>query len=55
MTHVKMRSFIEPGSSVVLEAKLAAANDVREAVRLSASIDGRTVATARLDLSARGG
>ena len=53
MTNVKMRSFIEPGSSVVLEAKLAAENDVQEAVRLSASIDGRTVATARLDLAAR--
>lgn len=53
MTNVKIRSFIEPGSSVVLEAKLAAQNDVQEAVRLSASIDGRTVATARLDLAAR--
>jgi len=53
MTNVKMRSFIEPGSSVVLEARLAAANDVSEAVRLSAAVDGRTVATAKLDLAAR--
>jgi len=53
MTNVKMRSFIEPGSSVMLEARLAAANDVSGAVRLSAAIDGRTVATARLDLAPR--
>jgi 3-hydroxymyristoyl/3-hydroxydecanoyl-(acyl carrier protein) dehydratase len=53
MTNVKMRSFIEPGAAVVLEAQLAVANDVRQAVRLSASIDGRTVATARLNLAPR--
>jgi 3-hydroxymyristoyl/3-hydroxydecanoyl-(acyl carrier protein) dehydratase len=50
MSNVKMRSFIEPGSRVLLEAQLASANDIRGPVRLSASIDGRTVATARLDL-----
>jgi 3-hydroxymyristoyl/3-hydroxydecanoyl-(acyl carrier protein) dehydratase len=50
MSNVKMRSFIEPGSNVVLEAQLASANDIRGPVRLSAAIDGRTVATARLDL-----
>lgn len=53
MTHVKMRSFIPPGSAVVLGAELAAANDLRDAVRLSAVIDGRTVATARLNLAVR--
>jgi 3-hydroxymyristoyl/3-hydroxydecanoyl-(acyl carrier protein) dehydratase len=53
MTNVKMRSFIEPGSAVVLEAQLAAVNDVNEAVRLSAVVDGRTVATARLNLALR--
>lgn len=51
MSNVKMRSFIEPGASVVLGAELAAANDVRGAVRLSAAIEGRTVATARLNLA----
>jgi 3-hydroxymyristoyl/3-hydroxydecanoyl-(acyl carrier protein) dehydratase len=50
MTHVKMRSFIAPGSAVVLGAELAAVNDIRDAVRVSAAIDGRTVATARLNL-----
>src|SRR5690242_4997870 len=53
MTHVKMRSFIVPGSTVTLGAELAAANDIRDAVRLSAAIGGRTVATARLDLGRR--
>jgi 3-hydroxymyristoyl/3-hydroxydecanoyl-(acyl carrier protein) dehydratase len=53
MSNVKMRSFIEPGAAVMLEAQLAAANDVRGPVRLSAAIDGRTVATARLDLAPR--
>jgi len=53
MTNVKMRSFIAPGSAVVLGAELAAVNDLRDAVRLSATIDGRTVATARLNLAHR--
>jgi 3-hydroxymyristoyl/3-hydroxydecanoyl-(acyl carrier protein) dehydratase len=53
MTHVKMRSFIAPGSAVTLGAELAASNDIRGAVRLSAAIDGRTVATARLNLAVR--
>jgi len=53
MTNVKMRSFIDPGAAVVLEAQLAATNDVHQAVRLSAAIDGRTVATARLNLAPR--
>jgi 3-hydroxymyristoyl/3-hydroxydecanoyl-(acyl carrier protein) dehydratase len=50
MTHVKMRSFIAPGSAVTLGAELATPNDFKDAVRLSAAIDGRTVATARLNL-----
>ena len=50
MTHVKMRSFIAPGSAVTLGAELAGPNDLRDAIRLSASVDGRTVATARLNL-----
>jgi 3-hydroxymyristoyl/3-hydroxydecanoyl-(acyl carrier protein) dehydratase len=53
MTNVKMRSFIAPGSAVVLGAELAAVNDIRDPVRLSAAIDGRTVATARLNLTHR--
>ena len=51
MTNVKMRSFIEPGQMVVIGAELAPSNDIREALRLSATIDGRTVATARLNVA----
>jgi len=53
MTNVKMRSFIAPGQEVVLGAELAALNDLDSAVRLSAAIDGRTVATARLNVAVR--
>lgn len=53
MTNVKMRSFIEPGQTVVIGAELAANNDIHEPLRLSATIDGRTVATARLSVAAR--
>ena len=53
MTNVKMRSFIAPAQAVVLGAELAALNDINSAVRLSAAIDGRTVATARLNLEVR--
>jgi 3-hydroxymyristoyl/3-hydroxydecanoyl-(acyl carrier protein) dehydratase len=53
MTHVKMRSFIEPGQAVELGAEMAATSDLGGTVRLSATIDGRRVATARLDVAAR--
>jgi 3-hydroxymyristoyl/3-hydroxydecanoyl-(acyl carrier protein) dehydratase len=53
MTNVKMRSFIAPGQAVVLGAELAALNDLDSPVRLSAAIDGRTVATARLNVAVR--
>jgi hypothetical protein len=53
MTNVKMRSFIEPGQAVVIRAELGPTSDIREPLRLSATIDGRTVATARLNVAAR--
>jgi hypothetical protein len=53
MTNVKMRSFIEPGQIVVIGAELGASNDIHAPLRLSATIDGRTVATARLNVAAR--
>jgi 3-hydroxymyristoyl/3-hydroxydecanoyl-(acyl carrier protein) dehydratase len=53
MTHVKMRSFIEPGQAVELGAEIAATSDIGGTIRLSATIDGRRVATARLDVAAR--
>ena len=54
MSNVKMRSFIAPGQDVVLGAEIATVSATGVAVRLSASIDARTVATARLDLAPRG-
>jgi len=51
MTHVKMRSFIAPGQAVELGAELGAADGLSGTVRLSATTDGRTVATARLDVA----
>ena len=53
MTHVKMRSFIEPGQAVELGAEMTATSDIGGTIRLSAMIDGRRVATARLDVAAR--
>ena len=52
MTHVKMRSFIAPGQAVELAAELASAHGARGTLRLSATIEGRVVATARLDVAA---
>jgi len=52
MTHVKMRSFIAPGQEVELGAEVVAAEGVAGNLRLSATSDGRVVATARLDVAA---
>ena len=52
MTHVKMRSFIEPGQVVQLAAELKTADGAGMA-RLSASVEGRSVATARLEIATR--
>jgi 3-hydroxymyristoyl/3-hydroxydecanoyl-(acyl carrier protein) dehydratase len=52
MTHVKMRSFIPPGADVMLGAELNRDRGLDDPVRLTAEIDGRTVATARLNLGA---
>jgi 3-hydroxymyristoyl/3-hydroxydecanoyl-(acyl carrier protein) dehydratase len=53
MTNVKMRSFIVPGQAVDLAAELTAVNGASGTARLTASVDGRNVATARLDVAAR--
>jgi 3-hydroxymyristoyl/3-hydroxydecanoyl-(acyl carrier protein) dehydratase len=47
MTHVKMRSFIAPGQLLKIEARRSDA----QRLRLSAETDGKTVATARLELT----
>src|SRR5271169_2017147 len=52
MTHVKMRSFLAPGQQVELGAEVVAAEGLARNLRLSATSDGRVVATARLDVAA---
>jgi 3-hydroxymyristoyl/3-hydroxydecanoyl-(acyl carrier protein) dehydratase len=54
MTHVKMRSFIAPGQAVELAAELATAEAAAGTIRLSATSDGRVLATARLDVAVGG-
>jgi 3-hydroxymyristoyl/3-hydroxydecanoyl-(acyl carrier protein) dehydratase len=54
MTHVKVRSFIAPGEAVELAAELAAAEAGAATIRLSATREGRVLATARLDVAAGG-
>ena len=55
MTHVKMRSFIPPGAALDIDAELAPSGAEGATIRLSARIDGKTVATARLDVVATDG
>lgn len=50
MTHVKMRSFILPGQVLKIEARRSSA----QRLKLAAEIDGKTVATARLELADAG-
>jgi 3-hydroxymyristoyl/3-hydroxydecanoyl-(acyl carrier protein) dehydratase len=50
VTHVKMRSFILPGQDVELAVDLDAPADGVAKAALAARIDGRVVATARLEL-----
>ena len=51
MTHVKMRSFIAPGTVLTLGAERANAHAHR--IMLSAQANGKTVATARLEYALR--
>jgi len=53
MTHVKMRSFIPPGAELGIDAELAPDGDQKATLRLAARMDGRTAATARLEVVAR--
>src|SRR6266567_9392740 len=54
MTHVKTRSFITPGQAVEIKAALAEERSEPLRISLSADIDGRTVATARVEFAAKG-
>ncbi len=51
MTHVKMRSFIAPGTTLTLAAQRAPSGEPR--ILLSAQADGKSVATARMEYTMR--
>jgi len=51
LTHVKIRSFTEPGAVLQLQADLVEADVKGARLKLSASTDGKTVATARIDVA----
>ena len=53
MTHVKMRAFIPPGASVDIDAELAPSGPASATIRLAARMDGKTAATARLEVVAK--
>jgi 3-hydroxymyristoyl/3-hydroxydecanoyl-(acyl carrier protein) dehydratase len=52
MTHVKVRSFTPPGAALDVDAELAPTAD-GATIRLSARMDGKVAATARLDVVAQ--
>jgi 3-hydroxymyristoyl/3-hydroxydecanoyl-(acyl carrier protein) dehydratase len=54
MTHVKMRSFMPPGATLEMDAELASASAAAATIKLAARLDGKTAATARLDVVAGG-
>lgn len=54
MTNVKMRAFITPGQTVQLNAEVISGDPRAPRIGLSATVDGRTVATARVDLGPEG-
>ena len=53
MTHVKIRAFIPPGAFLQIDAELAPVDDANATIRLSAQMNGKSVATARLEVIAR--
>jgi 3-hydroxymyristoyl/3-hydroxydecanoyl-(acyl carrier protein) dehydratase len=53
MTHVKMRAFMPPGATLDMDAELAPTGTDTATIRLAARLDGKTAATARLDVVAK--
>jgi len=51
---VKIRSFILPGQSVEIEAGIRSATDGAAELTLAAMVDGRRVATGRMEIVSRG-
>jgi 3-hydroxymyristoyl/3-hydroxydecanoyl-(acyl carrier protein) dehydratase len=54
MTHVKMRSFIPPGADIAIRVELSPVDATTATLRLTARMDDRVAATARVDVAARG-
>ena len=54
MTHVKMRSFMPPGAMLEMDAELSPTGPDTATIKLAARLDGRTAATARLEVVAKG-
>jgi len=52
ITHVKMRSFMPPGAELDMDAELAPTNAESATIKLTARLNGKTAATARLDVVA---
>ena len=52
MTHVKMRSFIPPGAALDIGAEIASRSAAAATIKLSARMDDRIAATARLEVVA---
>jgi 3-hydroxymyristoyl/3-hydroxydecanoyl-(acyl carrier protein) dehydratase len=54
VAHVKMRSFILPGQAVELEAGMRSATDGAAELTLGAMVDGKRVATGRMEIVSLG-
>jgi 3-hydroxymyristoyl/3-hydroxydecanoyl-(acyl carrier protein) dehydratase len=53
MTHVKMRSFIPPGAVLEIAAELSPPKNSTATIKLSARMDDKMAATARLEVAAK--
>jgi 3-hydroxymyristoyl/3-hydroxydecanoyl-(acyl carrier protein) dehydratase len=54
MADVKMRSFILPGQAVEIETAMRSAADGAAELTLAAMVDGKRVATGRVEIVPRG-
>jgi hypothetical protein len=54
VTDVKMRSFILPGHAVEIETGMRSATDEAAELTLAATVDGKRVATGRMEIVAQG-
>ncbi len=54
MTHVKVRSFTPPGQTLAIGATMKPPHGEAATFHLSAAADGKTVATARVDIAPKG-